>query len=277
MGAQVEAEPPWRSADEPRADVGLSVVSDVETAVIEIELRGRWSRQLCLEVYQVLRSSMAEHPSAIIMDLQGLSDLDAASTSMWLAASRAANTLHPAVQLVLCMPPTRQLASHLRRLGAVRFLPIHATMKQARVAVANRRPFVHRLHLNSLRPGPDSAEAAADAVTVACVAWELPDLVDVSRQVVTELVANAVRHAGTDMALTVSLRGTWLHLAVRDGDRRLPHLLDPRAAGQGTAPAGRGHGLRMVNSRSCAWGAVPTQDGKVVWAMVPARRNTPQR
>ncbi len=273
----MEADPPWRSTGAPHADGSLSVVSDVDTAVIEIELHGRWSRRFCLEVYQALRSSLAEHPSAVIIDLQGLSDLDAASTTMWLATSRAANTLRPPAQIVLSMPPTRRLASHLRRLGAVRFLPIYATMKQARIAVASRLPVIQRLHLHPLRPEPASAGAAADAVTVACTAWALPDLVDPGRQVVRELVANAVVHAGTDMALTMSLRGAWLHLAVRDGDRRLPCLLDPVAAGRGTTPAGRGGGLRMVESEACAWGAVPTQDGKVVWAMVQTRRGAQQR
>jgi hypothetical protein len=277
MGSAPGAAPPWRSTGDPYAEVSLSVVSDVDTGVLEIALHGRWSRRLCLDVYHALRNSMAEHPCAIIVDLQGLSDLDAASTTMWLAASRAANTLQPPVQLVLTMPPTRQLAGRLRRLGAVRFLPICATMKQARETVASRLPAVDRLHLNPIRPGPASAGAAADAVTAACAAWTLPDLVDPGRQIVRELVANAVVHAGTDVALTMSLRGTRLHLAVRDGDRRLPYLLDSVAAGQGPIPAGRGKGLRMVAAQACAWGAVPTVDGKVVWAMVQNRRGAPQR
>ncbi|WP_158647296.1 hypothetical protein [Actinoplanes sp. ATCC 53533] len=136
----MEAEPPWRFTADPQAGAGLSVVSDVETAVIEIAVHGRWSRRLCLDVYHALHKSMAEHPSGIIVDLRDLNDLDAASTSMWLAASRAASLLRPPAQLVLSMPPTRRLASHLRRLGAVRFLPIYPTVEQARVAVASRLP-----------------------------------------------------------------------------------------------------------------------------------------
>jgi hypothetical protein len=274
---QVESDSPWRSTVDDQADGGLAVVSDADTAVIEIEVRGRWSRGLYLDVYHALCDCMAEHPCGIIIDLQRLRDLDAASTTMWLAAGRAANTLRPPAHLVLSVPPTRQLASHLRRTGATRFVPIYATVEQARVAVAGRLPFFQRLHLDLLQPGSGSAGLAADAVAVACAAWGRPDLVEPGRQIVTELVANAVVHAGTEVALTMSLRGTRLHLAVRDGDRRLPCLLDPPAARQGTTPPVRGKGLRMVDCQACAWGFRPTRDGKVVWAMVDACRGAQQR
>jgi hypothetical protein len=263
----MEVDPPYPSTAGHGGDVRLSTAGDVGTAVIEMEVRGRWTRRLSMDVYLALRECMAEHPSAIIVDLHGLDDLDAASTAMWVAASRAASTLQPPAQLALCLPPTRQLTSHLRRLGAVRFLPIHATMKQARAAVASRLPSINRLHLDRLRPEPSSPTVAGDAVVVACAAWGLPDLLDPSRQIVMELVTNAVTHAGTEMALTMSVRGSGLHVAVHDGDHRLPRL---PAAGHGAARTVRG--LRMVESRASAWGATPTRDGKVVWALVRPRR-----
>jgi hypothetical protein len=272
----VEADPPWRSTVDDQDGGGLSVVSDVDGTMMEIEVRGRWSRRLCLDVFHALRECMAEHPCAIVIDLQQLRDLDAASATMWLAASRAARALRPQVHLVLSVPPTRHLAGHLRQLGAVRFLPLYATAKQARAAIAGRLPNLQRLHFD-LHPGPGAAAVAADAVAVACAAWGRPELVEPGRQIVTELVANAVTHAGTEVALDLSLRGTRLHLAVRDGDRRLPSLLDPVAARQGTTHRGRGGGLRMVDSRAGAWGARPIRDGKVVWAMVEAGREPQQR
>ena len=264
----MEADPPYLSTSDRHAEAGVSVISNVDTAVIEIEISGRWSRRLCQDVYLALRKCMAEHPSAVIIDLRGLSDLDSASTAMWLAASRAANTLQPPAQMALAMPPTRRLASHLRRLGAVRFLPIYTTMQQARAAVASRLPLINRLHLHPLQPQPGSARVAADAVAVACAAWGLPELADPSRQIMRELVANSVAHAGTDMAITMSLRGSGLHLAVHDRDQRLPYVPDAPGAGPGPAPSADGGDLRMVESRASAWGAMPTRDGKVVWAIV---------
>jgi hypothetical protein len=260
---------------DPPYDLGLSVVGDVDTAVVEMRIHGRWSRRMCLTVHLAMRTCLAEHPSAMIIDLHGLSDPEAASTAMWLAASRAASLFQPPVQLLLSVPPTWQLASHLRRLGAVRHLSLFATTKQAREAVAERPPAMDRLHLNRLRPEPASADVAADAVAVACAAWDLPELTNRSRQITRELVGNAIRHAGTDMTLTMSLRGSGLHLAVHDGDQQLPCLLDPGAPDPGTVLARRGWQLRTVQAQASAWGAMPTREGKVVWAMVRPRRPVP--
>jgi hypothetical protein len=241
-------------------DVRLLVGADPDTALIEIEVRGRWCRSLSLEVYRVLRDCLAEHPLAIVLDLNGLIDVDAASSPMWLAASHAARRLCPPAQLALGLPPTRQLAGRLRRLGALEFLSIHPTTEQARAAAAGRLSRVDRLQLGRLRPVPAATAVASEAVAVACAAWSLDRVREPSQQVVRELVANAVVHAGTDMTLIMSARGAGLHLAVQDGDHRLPAL-----------GGGAGRGLRLVESRASAWGASPTRDGKVVWALVRPR------
>jgi hypothetical protein len=238
---------------------GLSVVSDPWSAVTEMRVTGAWSRQLCRDVYVALRQCLAEQPAAMIIDLGGLADLDATSAGMWLAASRAARMLRPPTDLALCIPPTRQLAGHLRRCGAVRFLPMHATMAHARAAVAGRLPPAHRLQLNRLDPKPGSAGVAADAVSLACAAWSLPDLVDTGREVMAELVADSVTHAGTEMTVAISLRGTGLHLAVHDGE----------AGGRLSAPYERS--LSTLNAPAGAWGVAPARHGNVVWAIVRPR------
>lgn len=120
------------------ADERLSVVNDVETATVEVQVHGRWSLRLCQAVTLALRSCLAEHPVAIIVDLSGLKDLNAASTATWLVAGRAAQMMQPPVRLMLALPPTRQLVSHLRQIGAARILPIYPTVKQARRAAVGR-------------------------------------------------------------------------------------------------------------------------------------------
>jgi hypothetical protein len=276
-GSDVGVDPPYLFGAGGHVGSGLSVVNDVDSGVIEVTVDGRWSRRLCLDVYSLMRKCLAEHPAAVIVDLRDLSDLDAASATMWLAVSRAANALQPPAQLVLSMPPTRQLASRLRRLGAVWFLPIFVTMRQARAAVASRLPLTDRLDLSRLPPAQVSVGAASDLVGVACDAWALPALLEPSQRVLEELVTNAVEHAGTDMAVTVCRRGAGLYLAVRDGDPGLPYLLDPAEQRPGGPATRRGGGLRMVNARSSAWGAMPARNGKVVWAIVRPRRTRVDR
>ncbi|MEU4215002.1 ATP-binding protein [Actinoplanes sp. NPDC026623] len=263
----MEVEPPYVISRDEGAEPGLSVTRAADSSMIEIAVRGRWSRRLCLDVHALLRGCLAEHPSAIIIDLHELGDLDGASAGVWLANARAASAGQPATQLVLTMPPTRQLAGRLRRLGAVRHLRIFVTIEQARAAVAGRMLLTDRLYLSRLRPELASADAAGDLVTVACDAWGLPNLVDSSRRVMSALVTNAVEHTGTDMAVTVSRRGAGIYLGVRDGDPRLPYVVD-RADDSGVPVRGYGERLRVVDARASAWGAVQSHDGKVVWAIV---------
>jgi two-component sensor histidine kinase len=82
--------------------------------------------------------------------------------------------------------------------------------------------------------------------------------VDAATLVVSELVTNAVRHAGTPVSVRVRLLGSRVRLEVGDGDPRLPQ------PATGTGESGRG--LRLVTAVARAWGARPTSHGKVVWA-----------
>ena len=265
--------PPYLFAQGEDAYPGLSLARDTVTGMIEMAVQGRWNRRLCLDVYAVLRKCMAENPSAIIVDLRDLRDLDGESASMWLAAARAAAALQPPAQLALSLPPTRQLASRLRQLGVVRHLPIFVTMPQARAAVAGRLPPTDHLHLGLLPPRPASVGMAGKLVAVACDAWELPAVAEPSRLIMRELVTNAVRHAGTAMSVTVTRRGSGVHLAVVDGDPRLPSLTEPVVRRPPGYPGNERHGLWRVHSRASAWGAMPSPNGKVVWAIVrPPRR-----
>jgi anti-sigma regulatory factor (Ser/Thr protein kinase) len=124
---------------------------------------------------------------------------------------------------------------------------------------------------------PDSPAIARNLVADACLAWQLAGLLHPGRAVVSELVANAVEHAGTDIDLTVSLRGPGLHLAVRDGSPAPPRLLDLAAPVPGRPLDERGQGLRVVEADSIAWGSVPAVDGKVVWATIQARDSYSRR
>jgi anti-sigma regulatory factor (Ser/Thr protein kinase) len=91
--------------------------------------------------------------------------------------------------------------------------------------------------------------------------------------VVSELVTNAVVHAGTPVELQVELDGRLLRLRVADGDGRPPV---PRRAVSDSLSTGRG--LRLLEVLSTRWGVEPVRDsgssGKVVWcelAVSPVR------
>ena len=76
-----------------------------------------------------------------------------------------------------------------------------------------------------------------------------------------ELITNVIRHTGSGGVLQA-----WdpkpdvpLRLEVADSEPRSPQVVqDLNVAG--------GFGLRIVNTLADAWGVIPTETGKVVWA-----------
>jgi hypothetical protein len=256
-------------------DSHLQLISDVDSAVIEMAVHGRWSRRLCLDISAAARKCFAESPSALIIDLHGLDDPDGASMPLWLSERRTGAALLPPVQLVLCVPPALMVAERLLRVGAQRLLPIFDTMPEARAAAGEQAPMTDMLQLR-LAPEPAAANEAVQLVGDACRAWDLPQLLPAGRAIMLQLVTNAVEHAGTNMLVTVSRRGAGLHLSVHDGDPRLPRLVDPALAPHGERRAARGPGLQTVHAEAVAWGAMPTRVGKVVWATIRDRDRRPQ-
>jgi hypothetical protein len=260
---------PKRPSHRSRAgDDGHSTVtatSDIDGAVIVVAPHGDWDWRLFLDLYTVVHKYLAEHPRALIVDLHDLTDPTTGSAPLWFTARRSGAAMRPPVEVALCLPSKTPLAVRLHRLGAKRFLPIYDTVPQARTAVADELSLTDQLQQH-LPPAPTSAKQARLMVAGACRAWRLNHLRYPAQLVISELAANAIQHARTDMLVTVSRRGIGLYLAVRDGSPVLPRLRPN--AGAGGPPGGGGRGLQIVHRAAAAWGALPTHDhdGKVVWA-----------
>jgi anti-sigma regulatory factor (Ser/Thr protein kinase) len=83
--------------------------------------------------------------------------------------------------------------------------------------------------------------------------------------VTSELVGNAVRHAGRRVALQLALDSSHLTVSVTDGSSVLPS--------QRRADADEsGRGLSIVDALAEEWGAVADAAGKTVWARLPLVR-----
>lgn len=77
--------------------------------------------------------------------------------------------------------------------------------------------------------------------------------------VVTELISNAVLHAGGVRDVRIAHGRDVMRIEVADCSQQMPQM----GAG-GSAMGGRG--LRIVSALSSRWGADATPGGKVVWA-----------
>ena len=138
-----------------------------------------------------------------------------------------------------------------------------------RVSAAQRTVFDARLD-----PELGSVVAARRLVQAAVMTWGLADAVaDGAVLCVSELVTNAVLHAGTEVVVSVSRLGDGARIEVGDGRRRLP-TLDPEPPADLVATHSMtGRGLAVVAALADRWGvdeAGPA--GKIAWAEIGVGR-----
>jgi serine/threonine-protein kinase RsbW len=96
------------------------------------------------------------------------------------------------------------------------------------------------------------------------------ETIDAVTLVVSELLGNAVRHAGIpddgELGVDWTVGADEVVISVEDPSSELPVR---REAGP-DAPNGRG--LKIVEALTSSWGVEPTQRGKRVWARVSIER-----
>lgn len=252
------------------AGAQVTVTADVDGAVIDIAVCGQWHPKRGAAVSLAISRCLTESPAAILIDASAVLDPEAASVPVWLSATQTAAAADPPARLALCLPAASPLATRLQRIGAHRYLSIFDSVADGRDALAGTRPLTDVVRLR-LPPSHVSPSVARNLVGGACQAWNLGALLHPGRAVLSELVANAVEHARSEMEVSISRRGTALHLAVRDRSPLLPRIIDPEPVDPGLPLNERGHGLRVVHADSVAWGAMPSVGGKVVWATVRDR------
>jgi anti-sigma regulatory factor (Ser/Thr protein kinase) len=113
----------------------------------------------------------------------------------------------------------------------------------------------------SVRLPPDPASAGVARRFVEQVVGEVvrPAALDVIVLLTSELVTNAVVHAGTPVEVLVrDLHGSVL-VEVFDGGPEVPVVVD------GVLACNSGRGLNIVEVLSEAWGVHPGRGGKTVW------------
>jgi PAS domain S-box-containing protein len=110
-----------------------------------------------------------------------------------------------------------------------------------------------------LPPRPSSVAAARHHVRAYLEHAGRTDLIEPALLLVSEIVTNALLHAGTEVDLAGRLDGDAVRFEVGDGSSHLP-------ARRRYAPtAGTGRGLLMLESMVDDWGVTRRDDGKVVW------------
>jgi len=110
-----------------------------------------------------------------------------------------------------------------------------------------------------LPPEPASAGRARAFVADMLEVWDCNDTEEIAGLLTSEVVTNAVRHAGGDLVLEVSLQAGTLRISTLD---RGPMWTQPIPADPHDS---HGRGLLLVDSLARRWGVEQRATGKTVW------------
>jgi len=192
----------------------------------------------------------------VIVDLAGLTAVNAAALPVF--GGLAAQAAHwPGAALLLSQPPPA-VAAALPDTPVARDLPVHTSFEAA-LAEAAAEPAPLRVR-QRLEPTLHAPRLARELAAQACASWGLGSSAVPAEIIASELVTNAVRHAGTVIDFRVTCRDHQLRVSVHDRAGELARIRAPAESDD------HGRGLLIVDSVATGWGNITVPDGKVVWA-----------
>lgn len=119
------------------------------------------------------------------------------------------------------------------------------------------------LHLQ-LEPSLQSPSKARKEVGLCLTGTDWEPQLDAILLAISELVTNAVVHAGTEVGLEVSEQPALLRIEVTDTSQRLPRQR------KASDEASSGRGLQILDVLSIEWGVQETAEVKTVWCLIPS-------
>lgn len=212
--------------------------------VTMLSVAGTLDDRTMIESGLVIRDCLAALPAAVVVDAHGLRVVGERAVP-WLRQILLDAAVWPGVPLLFVDPD-----------GVCGGLDVPCHESAAAAAAAADRVHEPAKMSVTLPPLAASCAAARELVREACGSWGKPRYAQVGELIASELVANGVVHARTELALTVRDHDG-LQISVGDGDPRFAEL-----GGEG----GQGTGLELVAGLAERWGCLPTSTGKVVWA-----------
>jgi anti-sigma regulatory factor (Ser/Thr protein kinase) len=244
------------------------VEAHVKIGALVIGMTGRWSVAQAHLLRRAFSRCAAQHPPYVIVDCVRIHPghlLPAVLPA--LVVYRGSR--RPGTRVLVCAP-TAVFKTLLRRVRAGRI----TRYPRLADALCDLDPHqvpdgVRRVHAR-LAPTLEAASSARQLLRESCGRWGIEGAIEDGQLVISELVANAVEHARTDIDITMSHHRRKLRIAVADRDLAAPDFAQRVSAARldHGALSLRGRGLALVARSVTGCGVIRGSDGKVVWANV---------
>jgi len=248
-------------------NLAVAVTPEPAADVLVVRLTGWLTLHTAPVVRAALLKCLAQSPAAVLVDVSEMRAQDRSRLAIFPAAVHAHGQPDAVLMLYGAGPELGDLLTG-GILGDVRWF---RTSQDARTAMADAGRARRARKL--LAATPDAPRAARTMVAEVCQSWQIGHLSGPASLIISELVTNAVRHAGTDVDVGALLRGDYLHLTVHDESPQAAVVPGMDVAGAGVQHTG-GRGLYLVDVLTTAWGVRYADDGKTVWATLRARPMT---
>ncbi|MEQ6027901.1 SpoIIE family protein phosphatase [Streptomyces salinarius] len=210
------------------------------------------------------REHTLEPGSVLMLYSDGLHDYAPADPVLWAqtlfdsASPETGEDLEQLADHVVAevIGTTAAAASRQRRDDAVLLLA------RFEPAVGKEAPRTAALHVQ--RRDLQGVRTARAFVTEQLRAWDLATLADTLQLLVSELVTNALVHAGSDVDVRLRAFADHVRLEVRDSESDPPMPSPLALAEEDNAEAEHGRGLLIVEALAGGWNTFPNGRGKTV-------------
>jgi len=259
----VRTELPVDAVESPVAGPSLRVRTHALRQVVVLEFSGKLGGVI-EDLDRSIQLALADGPRGVVCDLSAVYEgADPGAVELLATAGRHVRDW-PGIPVVVA-GSKRRVREVLRVHPLGGHLILTASVRQAVSAVLETPMPV--IEWQRLAPHPTAPRASRNFVSRTLLDWGLGRLIPSASLVVSELVTNSTIHAGSDVDLSVSWNLEALRLTVRDNSFDLPRQRFSRFDQNG-------RGLSVVAGLSRSFGVLPTDDGKVVWAVLNAARPT---
>ena len=202
-----------------------------------------------------------EEPNAVIVDVADLVVPIDSAWSVFTSARWHVNTWPEVPVLLACASSSTRNA--IARNGVSRYVPVYPSVQAAVDALP--LPALMRCRRRAradLPAGLTSLHRSRELVTDWLTAWSQPDMIAVTKVIVTALVENVLEHTNSAPCVRLESDGRSVTVAVEDASPCQAALQEARLATR--VPSG----LRIVDVLCRAWGNAPTSTGKTVWVVI---------